>query len=199
MYKKDKITTKKTIIKKKPSKKNISILKNEIDVNQILLHSRQVFLFDQIDEQLARDVIKELLALSEISKDPISLWINSRGGFCAEGFAIIDTIKGLKAPIYTFIMGRACSMAGLISVCGDKRVITANSNWMSHEMRAGVSDYVSKALDRTEFWKILQKQIRTILSKHTKLSEKELDQASKGELWLTAEECLKKGIVDYVA
>ena len=192
-------TSKQSSKTKKVESKVLQTLKYEIDIDQIHLHARQLFLYGSIDEKSTNYIMKGILGLTELNKEiPINLFINSPGGECQDGFAIIDIIKGMCVPVNTFITGKACSMAGLISVCGSKRFMTKNSIWMGHEMHTGVIDYVSKALDRADYWKVVQKQIYSILSDNTKLSQKELYKASRGELWLDAEQCLEKGVIDVI-
>lgn len=187
--------------KKKLQKRNVC---NKFDVDQELLFGKQVFLYGVIDDTLVKHVVKKLLALDRIfsrekNPSPITLWINSPGGSVLSGLALIDTMQALRTPVVTVVSGHACSMAGLIAVCGASRVITKNSIWMAHDMSGGVSsDYATKVVDRAEFVKWAQSKIFEILRKHTKLSEKELDKARHGELWLDAEECRIKGVVDVI-
>lgn len=195
-----KSTTSRTTKSRRRKTKPITTLKYEIDIKQLMLHSRQVFLYGEINEKSANYINRELLALAEISSDPIAMWINSGGGSVLDGFSIIDTMRGLSAPVVTFICGKACSMAGLISIVGAKRTMTAHSHWMAHEMRGGGDyDYSQKLFDRIDFVKLLDKQIHTHLLKHTKLTPAEVNRAFRGELWLTPDKCLEKGIIDGVA
>ncbi len=186
-------------MRKKKTKKRKSSNDKKIIIDQILLKSRQVFLFDVINNETARRLVQELIALDKTKVSPIALYINSPGGSCSDGFAIIDAMKGVRSAVITFVTGEACSMAGLVSVAGDKRVMSQTAIWMSHDMAGGVwGDYTTKVIDRTEHLKRYQAQIFDFLRKHTKLSEEELAGARHGELWLTAEEAKKKGVVDSV-
>ena len=189
----------KKVIKKESEKKEITVLDYEIDVDQILLHSRNVFLYGEINDTSANKINKKLLALAEIEQAPIAMWINSRGGSIGAGFSIIDTMKGLNSPVITFINGNACSMAGLVSVAGYRRIMTSHSTWMAHEAYVNNTDYISKAIDRTAYHKILEKMIKQHFKKHTKLTQKDIDKAMKGELWFTANQCKRKGIIDKIA
>ncbi len=171
----------------------------DIKIDQILLRRRQVFLFDVIKEDTIRNLIREIIALDNISPNPIILYINSPGGSVDDGFALIDTMRGIRSPIITVIIGQSCSMAGIISIAGDKRLISKHSVWMAHDMAGGIGgDYTTKVIDRTEFLKREQKKLNDFLRKNTKLSEAEVVRATHGELWFYPEECLKKGIVDEV-
>ncbi len=182
--------------KKKDKKKK---LRKIIDIEQILLRYRQVFLNGVIDGQLANRINRELLALDKISNKPIVLRINSGGGSLASGFAIIDTMKMLHSPVITCVTGYACSMAGIISVAGVQRVMTKHAIWMAHDIFAYEGDYVTKLIDSAEFLKKLQKRVFEFLGKHTKLSQAELTKARNGELWMFADEAKKKGVCDIVA
>lgn len=171
----------------------------KIDIDQILLKGRQLFLFEPVSQSSAKRIIERLIALDKINKKPIVLWINSGGGTLSDGYAIIDTIKQLRAEVITIIVGEVCSMAGIISIVGDRRFMTEHAVWMSHDMAGGIrGDYTTKVLDRAKFLKKEQERLFNFLRKHTKLSDKELARAKTGELWFYAEDCKKKGIVDEV-
>ena len=182
-----------TLIKKKTKKGA-----KGIDVDQILLSNRQLFLFGEINDKLSYTIIKKLIALDKLNnKKPINLYINSPGGSCSDGFAIIDAMTGIRAPITTIITGEACSMAGIVSVAGDRRAMTVNSIWMGHDMSGGIGgDYTTKVLDRAEHLKRYQKRLEEFIAEHTNLTDKDLMKGRHGELWLDAYECLKKGVID---
>lgn len=181
---------------KKIKKKKKSASK--IDIDQILLKGRELFLFKTIDEKITIDIVRKLIALDKINNNPILLWINSGGGSIIDGFSIIDTMKAIKSPVVTIISGMAASMAGIISITGSKRFMTKNSIWMAHDGRTGIVDYFEKVFDRTDFIKELNKRLFKILREYTKLSERELTKSRHGELWIYAEDAKKKGIVDIV-
>lgn len=170
----------------------------EIDINQLLLHSRQLFLMGEVNEKRVNPLIAQIMALQLISDDPIVLWINSPGGYLTYGFSLIDTMRLSKVPIYTVIKGQACSMAGLISIAGHKRYMTENSIWMAHDIHSGVIDYGEKIKARAEQMLSEQGKVFEFLKGNTKLDRKDLKKAKYQELWLSPKECLDKGIVDMV-
>jgi len=181
-------------MKKEKSKKRKT---NSLDIEQILLRKRQLFLFEDINGKSAKTLIGDLIALDSLNNEPIILWINSRGGTVSDGFSIIDTMEGIGSPVITVIVGEACSMAGVISIAGDRRLMCEHAIWMSHEMSGGIEgDYTSKVLDRVGFLKKEQEKLTDFIKKHTKLTKEELMKANKGELWLYPEECKEKGIID---
>lgn len=195
---------KKKLKKKAVKKTKKKVIKNQrksrakIEPDQLLLQARRILIFGTIDQQMASNVIKQLLTLDGLSNEPITIMINSDGGGVSDGFAIIDTINTISTPVVTFIVGRACSMAGLISISGKARLMTENSIWMAHDIYGGGADYGSKVLASVEHIGELQKRTFSFLAKHTKLSQVDLDKARNQELWLYSEDCKKKGIVNAV-
>jgi len=172
---------------------------NKIDVDQLLLHARYVYLFNEINEETAFNTVKHIVGLSQLSDNPIALYINSPGGCVDSGFAIIDAIKGVKCPVMTIITGIACSMSGVVSIAGDKRYMTENSVWMAHDVAGGIwGDYTSKVIARADYLKESQSKLFKFIQNHTKLNPKDINKAIHEELWLHPKDCLNKGIVDEI-
>lgn len=97
---------------------------------------RQIFIFSDIDEYTAQFVIQQLLSLDRQNNQPITMVINSPGGYVSCMFAIIDTMNAVVSPIRTVVMGMAASAAACIAACGDERLITENAQFMLHEANA---------------------------------------------------------------
>lgn len=180
--------------RKKIKKKSIP----EIKIDQINLRGRELFLFDYINTKSTTDLVTKMIALDKINNKPIILWINSGGGSIVDGFSIIDTMRAIRSPVVTAINGMAASMAGIISVTGDKRFMTKNSYFMAHDGKSYVTDYFEKIYDQVDLLKKLQSQIATILRTYTKLSERDLTKARHGELWLDSNQSLEKKIIDKI-
>lgn len=193
---KKKIVTKR---KKKIKRRKGPDYKQKLDIEQILLHNRHLFLSGEINTEKAHEIITKMIALDAYRpKTPIALYINSPGGAVCDGFSIIDCMSGLSSPVFTIINGEAASMAGVISIYGDRRYMCKNSTWMAHDAVGGGYDYVTKIKDRFENIEKLQSKIFKMLRERTKLSEKDIETARHGELYLFADEAKKKGIVDEI-
>jgi ATP-dependent Clp protease protease subunit len=166
---------------------------------KILNKERNILLYDAITNETADIVVTKIKAMNILdSKKPIVIEINSPGGDISCGFSIINAIEQSKAPIHTVVSGQVCSMAAMISVVGKKRSIYYNSYWMNHPLSEGQMDYLNFIKDRTTFLIHLDKMTEKILTRYTKLSRGDLQKISTGELWLSAEKCLQKGIVDQI-
>ena len=172
---------------------------NEDYYFKILNKSRYILLYDVITNCSADLVVSKIKAMNILdNKKPIIIELNSPGGEVSCGFAIINAMEQSKAPIHTIISGQVCSMSALISVVGKKRSIYYNSYWMNHPLSEGQADYLQFIKDRTKFLIHLDSMTDNLLKKYTKLTKADLHKISTGELWLSADECLKKGIVDSI-
>ena len=179
--------------KKKVTKKPPSTREKKIDLEQIMLSNRCLFLFDVVTDKVAHDIVKRLIVLDRINHNPILLYINSPGGSISDGFSIIDTMKGIQSPIFTYIIGSAYSMGGIIAIAGDQRIMSQNSLFMVHDGSAGHRAKFQDLIDYGKHLEKLQSHMFRFLRNHTKLTEAELIKAKGGQLWLNAEErhCLK--------
>jgi len=173
--------------------------KLNFDVDQNIFKHRRLFLVGEVEEDNIAILIKQLLVLDGINKKPIYLYINTPGGGVSDGFALIDTITHIKSPVYTVIIGEACSMGGIISIVGKRRFITQHAFWMAHDMAGGIwGDYSGKVEYRAPQIQRIWEMLAEHLKKYTKLTDKDIQTARNGELWLSPEECIKKGVVDKI-
>jgi len=193
---KKKEDTKEEIVKEFPFHQALELPR--VNLNNILLLEREISIEDVIDEHMARRVRQEIRALDMIAIAPIYIWINSPGGSIVDGLSIIDSFKTVSSPIVTVINGMAASMAAAVSLCGDMRLMTANSYWMQHPMSAWSCDYLEFMKDNLEFTKKLNARILTIMHQNSNLTEKQFEKMNHGELWLNARECKKVGVIDRV-
>jgi len=165
---------------------------------KILNKNRYILLFDEISNCSSDMVVSKLRAMDLINHKPITIEINSPGGSVPDGMSIINAIESIKSPVITLITGNACSMAALISVAADKRLIYGNSYWMQHSTSDIVGDYINYIKDRTKFLCEFEHRTEKMLKNKTKLTTNDIMKIRTGELWLNADQCLAKGVVDEI-
>lgn len=158
--------------------------------------ARFVYLFGELTESKAEEVVKRITLLNHKSKKPIYLWINTAGGDLESGFGISDLISNIGSPVITIICGMACSAGSLISISGDLRLATKNSAWMTHPFTDYIHDYAPYIKDRVKTFKQIENMILNLYKRYTKLSKKDFKKLQNGELWVMGEDLLKKGIID---
>jgi ATP-dependent Clp protease protease subunit len=165
---------------------------------KILNKNRYILLYDEINNMSADIVCSKLRAMDMLNHKPIYLEINSPGGSVADGMSMINTMEHVQSPVITIISGQVCSMAALISICGDYRMIYSNSYFMQHSTSDIVGDYINYIKDRTKFLCEFEHRTEKILKLKTKLSNNDIIKIRTGELWLSADQCLAKGVVDKI-
>jgi len=170
----------------------------KIDIDELTLRRREIFLFEYVTEESMVRLIKEILILDNINHKPITFHINSGGGSCTDGLALINVMRQVKSPIITIVNMEACSMGSQISIAGDARKIVSNGFLMFHDMTNSLPSYSGKIKYRAKYIEKLWDTLVATYTTHTKLSKKDLEIARNGELWLTAEESLAKGCVDEI-
>ncbi|HVX49708.1 MAG TPA: ATP-dependent Clp protease proteolytic subunit, partial [Chitinophagaceae bacterium] len=77
-------------------------------MEQLFLDKRSVYLWGQVDDKSAREVVNKLLLLeADKPGKEIKFYINSPGGMVTSGMVIYDTIKLISSPVSTICMGLA--------------------------------------------------------------------------------------------
>ena len=147
----------------------------------------------------AVDVAKALADLPETCRE-ITVHINSMGGEVAQGVAIYNALKGHGAHVTTVCEGFACSIASVIFMAGDTRIMRDASLLMIHNawMQAvGSSADLRKAADDLETITELSK--RAYMSCATdKLTREMLDELMDAETWILPEQAVEWGLATEV-
>jgi ATP-dependent protease ClpP protease subunit len=160
------------------------------------IDGRTIYIFGEINDGLAEDVIMSLNHLSLTTGD-ITVMINSQGGSVADMFAIYDAILACPNEVTTVGIGEVCSAAALLLVSGDKRLASRNCLFMAHQVVGGYDvdeklDTVKAQIAATEMcWKRWAK----CMEKHTKPTAEWWGRdmpAKLNELWLPVEKMVMK-------
>lgn len=144
----------------------------------------------------AATLSKQLEALGDVEQ--IDVFINSYGGEVAEGLAIYNALRRHKAKITTYCDGFACSIASVIFMAGDERVMNEASLLMIHNAwtyAAGNAEELRKQADDLE--KITQASVEAYKA-HSSLSEEEIKALMDAETWILPSEALEYGFATKV-
>lgn len=105
-----------------------------LDITSILFtQNRLIFIDELITDTLASEVTKQLLYLSTVGDEDITLVINSPGGSVTAGMAIYDTMKGLNCDVSTICLGMAASMAALPACRRHKGKTVCDAKQRNHD------------------------------------------------------------------
>lgn len=134
---------------------------------------------------------KKLEELGEV--DVIDVYINSYGGEVAEGLAIYNALKRHKAKVRTHVDGFACSIASVIFMAGDERIMPNTSCLMIHNpwmATAGNAKDLRKQADDLE---VIGECSISAYMEHINISEAELKELLDKESWLSPSEAVEMG------
>lgn len=139
------------------------------------------------------DVVKALADMPK-SVQRINVHINSYGGEVAEGLAIYNALKSHPAQVTTYCEGFACSIASVVFMAGDERIMRDSSMLMIHNpsnYAAGTADDLRKAADDLDA--IRETSIAAYMS-HATCSREELIALMDAETWLAPERSVELGL-----
>jgi len=171
------------------------------DIYSLLLKQRIIFINSEIEDNMASLVVAQLLYLEAEDPDKdISLYINSPGGVITSGLAIYDTMNYIKPDVTTICIGQAASMGAILLTAGTKgkRIALPNSRIMIHQPLGGAQGQASDIQIAAEEIMKVKKTLNKILSQTTGKSIKQIEKDSDRNLFMSAEEALKYGIIDKI-
>lgn len=145
----------------------------------------------------AHNLSAQLAELQGVSE--IHVYINSYGGEVAEGLAIYNALKRHSAKVVTYCDGFACSIASVIFMAGDERVMGNPSRLMIHDAWTSVwganADELRKQADDLD--NITNASVKAYMAR-INITEEELRAKMKAETWLTEEEALEMGFATQI-
>ena len=182
--------------------------------------TRNIFLYNEIDENSSGPLISHLLFLKETGMhqkpdpdnegslievfEPIKLYISTPGGGAHDMFSIYDTMRLIEeeCEIHTFGLGRVMS-AGVLVLAGGtkgKRKIGRNCRVMIHPVASAAMGDLQDIENDTKEIKWLQSQYIKSLAKETNLTEKKIKSILRKKInhYFSAEQAIDMGIADVI-
>ena len=166
---------------------------------------RDIYLIGDIDKDSARLVIERLRELSNDSRKPITIYMNTAGGNVTDGLAIHDAIRFLVTQgvqVTVVVQGMAYSMGSIVlqAASPGRRLAFPHSWIMIHEPAkwAGWQSTTAAAqhLDRL---KQMQSQIYRILSHRSGKPLRQIIRDTKrNDFYLDAMKAKEYGLIDEI-
>lgn len=167
------------------------------------LEQRKVFLWGPVMDKSAEAVVNRLLYLESIDPGkPIHFYINSPGGMVTSGMVMMDTMKLITSPVYTYCMGLAASMGSLLLSHGEKghRYIWPNGRVMIHQPSIGGAQGTAADLEITAREIIRTKELGAkILADNCGQTFEKVMKDFDRDYWMNADEAVAYGIVDKIS
>ena len=163
---------------------------------------RKVFWWNQVDDESAEKIVKQLIYLDSLSHDDITFYINSPGGVISSGLAIYDCMNAIQSDVVTVCCGQAASMGAVLLTAGakGKRYAWPSARIMIHQpliqgqMEGPASDIKIQAEEMLRIRSITS----GIIAKTTGKTAEEVDRDTERDNFMSAEEAKAYGLVDEV-
>lgn len=143
----------------------------------------------------AADFLRDLKAVSAPS---INLTINSPGGSVFDALAMFNGLRAKKVPVNVKVLGIAASAASVLAMVGDRVEMPENTMMMIHKPLVGIYDNADGLRETADVLDKVEANLQSVYMARWKGTEDELTAALRDETYLTAAECLERGLCDEV-
>lgn len=196
----------------------VYLMSEDVDLDQdqsktskesLQVSSNQIFFYDDVTRQSIYTLNRQLDATTKSIQllqlhynlpvvPAVELYVNSEGGEVFSAFSAVDRITSSPIPVHSYVEGFCASASTLLTVCAHKRYIRKNGFMLIHQLSGGVWGSFEVVQEESKNMELLMKYIKQIYLKHTKIPEKDLVEILKHDTYLSADECVKYGLVDEI-
>lgn len=172
-----------------------------VDLYNRLYRERALFLCQDLDDELANQLIGIMLYLNAEEKlKDLYIYINSPGGSVTCGIAVYDIMNYINSDVTTLCVGTAASMASFILAGGarDKRIAFPHSRIMIHQPEGGSQGQASEVLSESEEVIRIRRQVGKIYADRTVQSLSQISRDMDRDQFMSAHEAKEYGLVDHL-
>lgn len=164
----------------------------------LFLHERMIFLTDTITDEVSTGVVQQIMYLSSVSSDDITMIINSPGGSVSAGLAIFDAMRGVSCDIRTICIGCAASMGAFLLASGTKgkRFSTKNGEIMIHQVIGGAHGQAIDVEIAAAHISRIKSSLNQMLAAHTGQDLERIQRDTDRDYYMTPREAVNYGIID---
>ena len=172
------------------------------EMEEQFLSRREVFLWGEVCDESAEEIVKKILFLDGAGNGDITLYINSPGGVISSGLAIYDAMCRAKSDVSTVVMGQAASMGAVLLCAGakGKRLAWEHARVLIHQPLISGNMYgpASDIQIQAEEMLRTRENLNKILAAHTGQTLQKITEDTDRDYFMSADEAKEYGIVDKV-
>lgn len=132
-------------------------------------------------------------------REPITIRLNSYGGYCYELWSIVGVVESLKQRGYiinTVCMGKSMSCGFVLFCAGVNRKMYRYSTLMYHSVSSGAYGKVSELEDNLKETQRLNDMAKEYVVANTKITMKKLEEMDKFKMdwYMSSDEALSLGV-----
>ena len=172
-----------------------------LDIKSVLFTQERLITLDgPITDESASEIVQQLLYLSTVSDDDITLLIDSHGGSVTAGLAIYDTSCGLGVDVSTVCLGMAASMGAFLLAAGTKgkRYAMPHREVMIHPVLGGAQGQAVDVQIAAHRIGRMKDDLNAMLSRFTGQPLDRIAHDTDRDYFMTAEEAVAYGMVDAI-
>ena len=174
-----------------------------MDIYSRLLSDRIIFLGTPVDDQVANNIMAQLLHLdSEDPEQDINLYINSPGGSVYAGMAVYDTMQFVSADVATTALGMAASMGSFLLAAGakGKRSALPNTRILLHQphIQGGLGGQVSDVEIHAKELVHTKRRMNELYAEMTGQDYEKIENDTDRDYTLGPQEAVEYGVIDQV-
>ncbi len=174
---------------------------NIISVFDKMMQDRIIWFNGTVEDTRCNIVNAQLMYLDAVATKDINIYLNSYGGSCYAGLSTVCAIELSKSDVITNLNGVAASMGSVLLGAGKKgrRSATRFSRVMLHQAASdsGNQKIQDARIALKEFDRV-NEDLFELLAEYTNKDKETVKTDADRDLWLSAYESLKYGIVDRV-
>ena len=165
-----------------------------------LMMERIIWCAGPVNDRMSTIVQAQLMFLSSIGKDDITMHIDSPGGSVKSGLSIVDVMDYIDCDIRTINTGMAASMGSVLLGAGTKgkRSSLKFSKVMLHQSSGGADGNIQDARISMVEWEKTNKILFELLGDYCGKTANTVMKDSARDLWLSSDEALEYGIIDEI-
>ena len=172
----------------------------QMSVFDRLMMDRIIWLAGPVNDRMSTVVQAQLMFLDNLDNKDITMHIDSPGGSVKSGLSIVDVMNYISSDISTINTGMAASMGSILLGAGTKkkRYSLNFSKVMLHQVSSGAQGNIQDiriTLQESEKYNDI---LFGLLGEYTNKDAEQVKDDAKRDLWLTADEAVKYGIIDSV-
>jgi ATP-dependent Clp protease protease subunit len=165
-----------------------------------LFEARQIFIYGEINQKVAKEVSQKLIAMAEKSDDEIVIFINSQGGHVEAGDTIHDMIRFVRPVVKIVGTGWVASAGAHIYVAAERenRYSLPNTRFMLHQPVGGIrGQALDIGIEAREILK-MRERLNNVLAERTGQPLEKVQEDTDRNFWMSAKEALEYGLVGKV-
>jgi len=172
----------------------------QMDIFSRLMRERLLWVAGPVDDNMSTVVQAQLMYLDSVNNLDITMHIDSPGGSVKSGLSMVDVMEYINCDIRTVNTGMAASMGSVLLGAGTKgkRSSLRFSKTMLHQTSGGAGGNIQDARINMIEWEKTNKILFELLGSYCGKKAEQVMKDATRDLWLSADEALKYGIIDEV-